>query len=85
MNINKKILNHCELSFYPIFKILAPKSSKKQVVLKKIYLKKFKGVNGSKNDQKLQKMQNFIFFTNLLSFFDPLTILYIFLIYIFEK
>ena len=40
MNINKKYLNHCELSFYPIFTILAPKSLKKQVVLKKIYIKK---------------------------------------------
>merc|ERR1712082_373409 len=59
MNINKKYLNHCELSFYPIFKILAPKSSKKQVVLKKIYFKTFKGVNGSKNYQKLNFLNIF--------------------------
>jgi len=39
----------------------------------------------TKNDQKLKIL--FFFHQNLffLSFFDPLTILYIFLIYIFEK
>ena len=60
MNINKKILNHCELSFYPIFKILAPKSLEKKVVLKKIYRKKLRGIKGSKNDQKLPKIQNIV-------------------------
>ena len=41
-------------------------------------------MNGSKNDQKLPKMQNLIFSQFFLSFFEPLYI-YIYLIYIFEK
>ena len=69
MNINKKYLNHCELIFYPIFKILAPKSSKKQVVLKKIYKKKWGGLRGPKNDRKWPKYQNLVFFHKKKIFF----------------
>ena len=43
---------YTELNFYPIFKILVPKSLKIEVVFKKIYFFKLRGIIRSKNDQK---------------------------------
>ena len=43
---------YTDLTFYPIFKILVPKSLKIDVVFKKKFFFKLRGIIRSKNDQK---------------------------------
>ena len=72
----KLFLKYTELTFYPIFKILSPKSFKKISSFQKIYiLKNLRCIKNSNNYKKAKIQLFFHQILNVLGFFIPINIL----------